>query len=61
MNQKVQSALTGLAVAVLAALVAFGVIGGNEADAIQGVVVAAITFAAAVFVRSARPPRDRGE
>jgi hypothetical protein len=43
--------------AVLAALVSFGVVGGSKANAVQGVIVSVIAFAAAVGVRSALPPK----
>jgi branched-subunit amino acid transport protein len=57
MSKQVQSALSGLIVAVLAALVAFGVVGGEQASAVQGVVLAVIPFVAAVFIHSARKPK----
>lgn len=58
MSKKMQSALTGLVVAIFSALVSFGVLGGDEATTIQGVIVAAIAFGAAVGVRSALPPKE---
>lgn len=58
MSQKTISAIQGVVVAVISALVTFGVLGGEEASAVQGVVVAGIAFAAAVGIRSARPPQD---
>ena len=58
MSQKTISAVQGVVVAVIAALVTFGVLGGEQASAIQGVVVAAVAFAGAVGVRSMRPPLD---
>lgn len=58
MTKKMKSALSGLVVAVISALVAFGVIGGEQASAIQGVIVASISFVAAVGIRSALPPKQ---
>ena len=58
MNQKIVSAIQGIAVAVISALVTFGVLGGEQASAIQGVIVAAIAFGAAIGIHSARPPQD---
>lgn len=57
MSKQVRSALEGLVIAGLTALVAFGVIGGDQATAAQGVLLAGITFVAAVGIRSARPPK----
>lgn len=57
MSKAIQSALTGLAVAVVAGLVAFGVLGGEEADALQGILITAIAFGGTVGVRSARKPK----
>lgn len=57
MTKQMKSALSGLIVAVLSALVAFGVIGGEQATAIQGVVLAGITFVATVGIHSALPPK----
>lgn len=57
MSKQMQSALTGLVVAIFSALVTFGVLGGEAASTIQGVVVAAIAFAATVGIRSALPPK----
>lgn len=58
LTKQMKSALSGLVVAVITALVAFGVIGGEQASAIQGVIVAAISFVAAVGIRSALPPKN---
>lgn len=55
MSQKTISAVQGLAVAIISALVSFGVLGGDKASSIQAIVVAAITFGAAVGIHSARP------
>lgn len=55
MSQKTISAIQGLAVAIISALVSFGVLGGDKASSIQAIVVAAITFGAAVGIHSARP------
>lgn len=57
LNNKTASALSGLIVAGVTALVAFGVLGGDQAEAIQGVLLSAIAFGAAVGIRSALPPR----
>lgn len=57
MSKQVRSALEGLVIAALTALVAFGVIGGDQATAAQGVLLAGITFVAAVGIRSARTPK----
>lgn len=57
MTEQVQSALSGLVVAIVILLVAFGVIGGEQADAVQGVLLAAVGFFATVGIRSARGPR----
>ena len=57
LSNKTQSALSGLVVAVITALVAFGVVGGEEAGAVQGVLLTAIAFAATVGIRSALPPK----
>lgn len=58
MSNKATSALSGLVVAIFTALVAFGVIGGEQASVIQGVVIAAVSFAATVGIRSALPPKQ---
>lgn len=57
MSKQVQSAVFGLVAAVITALVAFGVLGGEQADAAQGIASALISFGAAVGIRSALPPR----
>lgn len=51
------AAASGLAVAALNALVAFGALGGEKADALQGAIVAAVTFLAAFAIRSGRPAK----
>ena len=56
MSQNVQSAITGLALAVLTLLVSLGVIGPDKVDAWQAVVIALVTLVATVGVRSALPP-----
>lgn len=58
MSKAQVSALSGFAVAVITALVSFGVLGGEQASVIQGVVVSAIAFAGTVAIHSARPPRS---
>jgi hypothetical protein len=54
MNDTQRSALLGLVAAASSALVAFGVLGGDQATAVQTVCVAAITLAAALLIRSPR-------
>jgi branched-subunit amino acid transport protein len=58
MSKAQVSALSGVCVAVLSALVSFGVLGGEEASAIQGVTLSLIAFLGTVAIRSARPPRS---
>ena len=58
MSQNAQSAITGLALAVLTLLVSLGVIGPDKVDAWQAVVIALVTLVATVGVRSALPPKD---
>ena len=58
MNQKVQAAASALVVAAISALVAFGVLGGEQSGAIQGVALAAIAFIASFGIRSALPPKQ---
>lgn len=57
MSAKVQSAVTGLALAVLTLLVSLGVLGSDQVDTWQAVVIAVVTLAGTVGVRSARPPK----
>ncbi|NBT35619.1 MAG: hypothetical protein EBT03_08810 [Betaproteobacteria bacterium] len=57
MSKAQVSALSGLAVAVISALVSFGVVGGEKATVVQGVVLSAIAFLGTVAIRSARPPK----
>lgn len=57
MTKAQQSALTGIAVAVIALLVSLGVFGGDTAGAVQAVANAVIAFAGTVFVHSALPPK----
>ena len=57
MSDALQSALSGVVVAVITALVAAGVLGGADADAVQTVVLALLAFGGTVGVRSARGPR----
>lgn len=58
MSDQLRSAITGLALAILTLLVSLGVIGPDKVDAWQAVVVAVVTLAATVGVRSALPPKD---
>ena len=58
MSQQVQSAITGVTLAVLTLLVSLGVIGPDKVDAWQAVVIAVVTLAATVGVRSALPRKD---
>jgi hypothetical protein len=57
MSKQATSALSGLVVAIFTALVSFGVIGGDQATVVQGVVIAAVSFAATVGIHSARAPK----
>jgi hypothetical protein len=59
MSQKTISAIQGIVVAVISALVTFGVLGGDQASAIQAVIVSGITLAAALGIHSVRPPVDQ--
>lgn len=58
MSDQLRSAITGLALAALTLLVSLGVIGPDQVDAWQAVVLAAVTLIATVGVRSALPPKD---
>ena len=58
MSSKMHSALSAVAVAVVTALVAFGVVGGEQASAIQGVLLTVIAFGATIGIRSALPPKE---
>lgn len=55
MTPQLVSALKGVALAVLAALLAAGVIDPGQSDTLTGIVTAAVTFLAAVAVKR---PRD---
>ena len=55
MSKAQVSALSGVAVALLSALVASGVLTNHTVTIWQPVVVALITFGATVGIRSARP------
>lgn len=57
MSDQLRSAITGLALAVLTLLVSLGVIGPDQVDTWQAVVIAAVTLVATVGVRSALPPK----
>ena len=58
MSQKTISAIQGVVVAVVSALVSFGVLGGDKASAIQAVIVASITLTAALGIHSVRPSTE---
>jgi branched-subunit amino acid transport protein len=58
MTSKMQAALSAVAVAVVTALVAFGVVGGEQASAVQGVLLTVIAFVATIGIRSALPPKN---
>ena len=58
MSQQVQSAITGVTLAVLTLLVSLGVLGADQVDTWQAVVIAVVTLIATVGVRSALPPKD---
>jgi hypothetical protein len=51
MNSKQRTAALGLVAAATTALVSFGVLGGDQATAVQGVLVAGITLAAAILIQ----------
>ena len=57
MSDQTRSAITGLSLAVLTLLVSLGVIGPDQVDTWQAVVIAAVTLVATVGVRSALPPK----
>lgn len=57
MSDRLRSAVTSLALAVLTLLVSLGVIGPDSVDAWQAVVIAVVTLVATVGVRSALPPK----
>lgn len=54
MSKAQLSVVNGVVVSVLAALVAFGVVGGVKADAVQGIILSVIPLVSAVAIRSAR-------
>lgn len=58
MSDQLRSAITGLALAILTLLVSLGVIGPDQVDAWQAVVLAAVTLIGVVGVRSALPPKQ---
>lgn len=58
MSDAVRSAIVGLSLAVLTLLVSLGVIGPDNVDTWQAVVVAVVTLIGTVGVRSALPPKD---
>lgn len=57
-SQQIQSAVAGVTLAALTLLVSLGVIGPDQVDAWQAVVIAVLTLVGVVGVRSALPPRD---
>lgn len=57
MSDAVRSAIVGLSLAVLTLLVSLGVIGPDNVDTWQAVVVAVVTLIGTVGVRSALPPK----
>lgn len=57
MSDQVRSAIIGLSLAVLTLLVSLGVIGPDNVDTWQAVVVAVVTLIGTVGVRSALPPK----
>ena len=58
MNQKaVVSAVQGVAASVVTALVVFGVLDAEKANALAGVAVSLAPLLAAVLIRSARAPK----
>ncbi len=56
MSERVKSAILGVTLAVLTLLVSLGVIGPEQVDTWQAVVVAVVTLIASLGVRSLRPP-----
>lgn len=58
MSDQVRSGVVGLSLAVLTLLVSLGVIGPDEVDTWQAVVVAVVTLVASLGVRSWLPPRE---
>jgi hypothetical protein len=57
MSEKTKSAVQSLVMSVCSVLVARGVIGGETADQVQTILLAAIPVVAALAIRSLRPPR----
>lgn len=57
MSERTKTAVQTLVMTVCSVLVAKGYIGGETADAVQTVVLAAIPVIAALAIRSLRPPR----
>lgn len=58
MSQKaIISALQGLAASITTALIVFGVLDADQANALAGVAVSLAPFIAAVAIRSARAPK----
>lgn len=58
MSDQLRSAIAGVTLAVLTLLVSLGVIGPDQVDTWQAVVIAVVTLVATVGVRSALPPKD---
>lgn len=61
MSDQLRSAITGVTLAVLTLLVSLGVIGPDQVDTWQAVVIAVVTLIATVGVRSALPPKPPGD
>lgn len=57
MSDQLRSAIAGVTLAILTLLVSLGVIGPDQVDTWQAVVIAVVTLVATVGVRSALPPK----
>jgi hypothetical protein len=57
MSEKTKTAVQALVAAVISVAVSKGLIGGETADQVQTVVLAAIPVIAALAIRSLRPPK----
>ena len=57
-GRQLEAAGRGLSAAVIAAAAAFGLIDSDQSIAVTALVMAAITFASAFFLRSALPARS---
>jgi hypothetical protein len=58
MSEQTKTAVQTLVAAVLSVAVSKGVLGGEVADQVQTVILAAIPVVAALAIRSLRPPRS---